>query len=102
VSSRNLRLKILPDAKVHIKDILKYTQITWGANQRVIYKKRLYDAFDLILGNPAIGKNRDEIRLGYLSLYVGRHYIFYKVYIDRIEIIAVVHDSMDIEAFFNV
>jgi toxin ParE1/3/4 len=101
VSSRKRRLKILPEAKVHIRGILKFTQQRWGEDQRLAYKKKLHDAFALILTNPFIGKKRDEIRQGYRSFCAGKHYIFYTVYDDRIEIVALIHESMDIESFFN-
>lgn len=66
-----------------------------------LQKQLLYDAFALILSNSSTGKNRDEICQGYRSFLVGRRYIFYRVDIDRIEIVALIHDSMDIESFVN-
>jgi toxin ParE1/3/4 len=76
VSSPKRRLKIRPAAKAHIKGILKFTQQRWGTEQRLVYKKLLYDAFALIATSPFIGKKRDEIRSGYLSYHQGRHHIF--------------------------
>ena len=90
------KINITPQARSDLKNILKYTQKTWGTEQRVRYKKLLDDALTKIAANPALGKPRQELRLGYYSYHVGRHYIFYRVLDDGVEVVRVLHDSMDV------
>ncbi|HAG81196.1 MAG TPA: plasmid stabilization protein ParE [Cyanobacteria bacterium UBA12227] len=92
-----------PQARSDLKNILKYTQKTWGSEQRERYKKLLNDAFTKIAANPARGFPREELRPGYYSYHVGshgRHYIFYRVLDDTVEVVRILHDSMDIRQHF--
>jgi toxin ParE1/3/4 len=46
---------------------------------------------------PQLGAARDAIRPGYRSARQGRHLIFYREIPDGIEVVRVLHESMDIE-----
>ena len=97
------KLNITPQARSDLKNIVKYTQKTWGSEQRLKYKKLFYDTLTKIAANPALGKPREELMSGYYSYHVGsqgRHYIFYRVGSDAVEVIRILHDSMDISQHF--
>jgi len=75
--------------------ILRYTLQTWGKEQYNKYRLLLRKALNSIADRPALGKRRDELRSGCLSYQVGRHVIFYRCADRGIEIIRILHDSMD-------
>lgn len=54
-------LFLTPEAKSDITDILNYTIATWGVEQAKVYADRLYKGFKLLLENPLLGRQRDDI-----------------------------------------
>ena len=103
MSGRKRLIKLKPQAITDIKGILKYTTITWGAQQRTRYKKLLEQCLDKIAANPLHGK---QVRYGdsrYYRYHVGRkgrHYVFYTVTEETVEVVRILHDSMDFERHF--
>ena len=85
-------------AKADLKDIARYTQKTWGREQRNVYLKKIDDAFHELSDNPDQGRNCDDIREGYRKYGIGKHYIFYRTIAPRhIEIVRILHGRMNIE-----
>ncbi len=80
-----------------LRSIGRYTQNTWGREQRNIYLKRLDDCFQFLGQQPQRGKACNDIRLGYRKYHVGRHVIFYRIAFEGIEIIRILHERMDVE-----
>jgi len=58
---------------------------------------RADSGFNTIAHQPGIGTACDYIRIGYRKHHVGRHLIFYRQADEAVEIIRILHDSMDIE-----
>jgi len=50
--------------------------------------------------DPLVGKNRDDIKIGYYCFPEGMHLIFYVKKDTQLEIIGVPHQSMDIVEYF--
>lgn len=46
--------------------------------------------------NPRLGKHRSDIREGIFCYPQGEHLIFYNIYPDWIDIVAVIHRQMDL------
>jgi toxin ParE1/3/4 len=91
--------RLTAKAKADLRDIGRYTQRTWGRDQRNRYFSRLDEAFHLLAREPDRGRSCDDIRQGYRKYHVGRHMIFYRQSgADGIEIIRILHERMDIEA----
>ncbi len=89
-------------AKKDMKSIARYTEKSWGRIQRNKYLSALDKRFHRIAEEPESGRSCDDIRKGYRKLYEGRHVIFYRsVVADEIEIIRVLHGSMDIESHLS-
>ncbi len=79
----------------------RYTLKRWGVRQRNFYIKQLDACFSSIAENPLTGTACYFIAAGYRKLPQGRHVIFYKQSESGIvEIIRVLHRSMDIESKF--
>ncbi|MDQ6966992.1 MAG: type II toxin-antitoxin system RelE/ParE family toxin, partial [Mariprofundaceae bacterium] len=79
----------------------RFTVKQWGMAQRNFYLQQLDDCFSRIAGNPELGMACDFIADRYRKFPHGSHIIFYKQGADGvIEIIRVLHKSMDIESKF--
>lgn len=84
-------------AKADLKEIARYTHTHWGGEQRLKYLAQFYACFDELAKNPGKGKDYSHIRKGYFGRLVGSHLVFYRHARTRIEIVRVLHQSMDIE-----
>ncbi|MBU1714511.1 MAG: type II toxin-antitoxin system RelE/ParE family toxin [Proteobacteria bacterium] len=72
----------------------------WGREQRNKYLSMLDASFHSIVRQPGIGIACHYIRPGYRKYHVGRHLVFYRKTSKHIEIIRILHDSMDVESNF--
>lgn len=88
-------------AKQDLRLIGRYTQTTWGREQRNIYLTKIDASFHLLVIQPQLGQSCDELRLGYRKYPVGRHLIFYRQSSTGLEIIRILHNRMDVEARFD-
>jgi toxin ParE1/3/4 len=83
-----------------LRSIGRYTQDNWGREQRNKYLAILDACFHTIAHQPQIGIACDDIREGYRKYHVGRHLIFYRKISEYIDIIRILHDSMDAKSHF--
>ena len=81
-----------------LKSIARHTQDRWGRAQRDKYLSSLDECFHLLAENPGLGRACDEIRAGYRKMQEGRHVVFYRSLAEGIEIVRILHSSMDIES----
>jgi toxin ParE1/3/4 len=97
-----MKYRITPRAGRDLAAIGRYTVGKWGRKQRNAYILRLRKRIEWLSDNPNLGTHREEIRPGFMSYPEGEHYIFYLIYVDRIDIIGLPHRLMDIPAYFDV
>ncbi len=71
------------------------TPEAWGEQQAERYLNALAAGMEQLRRMPNLGKSRNTVRVGYRSLQVGRHVIYYRVQDDAIDIVRVLHDRMD-------
>ncbi len=83
-------------AKQDLRAIGRYTQKTWGREQRNLYLAQLDACFQELAQEPQRGRTCNEIRLGYRKYHIGRHLIFYLEASEGIQIIRILHDRMDV------
>lgn len=88
-------------AKQDLLSIGRYTQTTWGQEQRNSYLAKIDAAFHLLAIEPQRGRACDDLLTGYRKYHVGRHLIFYRQFSEGVEIVRILHDRMDIEAHFD-
>lgn len=88
-------------AKKDLKNIGRYTLKTWGRVQRNKYLAALDKCFHRVAEEPGLGRSCDEVCQGYRKISEGRHVIFYRSVTDGIEIVRVLHGSMDIESHLS-
>jgi toxin ParE1/3/4 len=91
------KVTIRPAARADLKRIGRHTEGEWGREQRTRYLRQLEELIGLLVDNPKMGMRRDDLREGYRSLHAGRHMVFYRETATGIEIVRVLHASMDAE-----
>ncbi len=78
--------------------IWDYTFDQWSEQQADIYYRSLISSCEEIANNPNIGKEYEEIVPGLLGIKTNRHIIFYrKINKDKVEIIRILHERMDLK-----
>jgi toxin ParE1/3/4 len=85
-------------ARADLKSIGTYTQKTWGSSQRKSYIKDLDIAFHFLSENPLSGTRCDYITPGLRKHNHKSHIIFYEVDDVTVNIVRILHKSMDVEA----
>lgn len=88
-------------AQADLETIWLYTRDQWGVAQADTYLKALVQRFDWLAENPASGKSRDDIKLGYYCFPEGMHLIFYIQKNNKVEIIGIPHQRMDIVEYLT-
>ena len=85
-------------AQHDLEKIWEYTIAEWSLNQVEKYLDSLLSSFEAIGDGRIKGKAIDSVRKGYNKALHGKHYIFFRLSQDKVvEIIRVLHVSMDIE-----
>ena len=84
-------------AEQELHNIYTYSLEKWGKKQADEYLKQLEDAFHLLLNNPHLGKQRNELKQGYRSLIIQKHSIFYRINNNEINILRILHVCMDVK-----
>ena len=85
-----------------LKEIGRYTEHTWGLEQRNRYLSIIDQCFHDLAAAPLKGRDCHAIRSGYRKHQTGRHFVFYRVLAsDQIEIVRVLHERMDVERHFD-
>ena len=82
-------------AQNSLKQISRYTRENFGERQKRKYLKLLRDKMRSAARNPDKGQKRSEIKEGYYSIRAGKHHIYYRIKETHIDIIDVLHQSME-------
>lgn len=85
-------------AHADLKSIGIYTQKTWGSSQRKSYIKDLDMTFHFLSENPLSGAPCDYITPGLRKHNHKSHTIFYEADERTINIVRILHKTMDVEA----
>ena len=64
--------------------------------QAKVYADRLYKGFKLLLENPLLGRQRDDIIPGYRIWSIEKHFAIYRLEHKQISVIRVLHVNRDI------
>lgn len=89
------------EADQDISDIFDYTEREFGLDQAVAYVSAFDECFSQLLENPQLGRERQEILKELRSISHEAHVVFYRVLIDRIRIVRVLHGSRDLPRHFQ-
>ena len=95
---RNQNYRISEKAVKDLENIWIYTFEKWSSEQADRYYNLIINEIEFISNNFNSGKAMDHIRKGYRASIVKSHLIFYRMGQDnKIEIIRVLHQRMDVE-----
>lgn len=89
--------RLRPKAKRDIERIADYTFEQWGERQEEAYLKLLKQALEALVENPEIGRSAEELSTGLRKFKAGRHLIFYLDSMPGIDVVRILHQSMDFE-----
>lgn len=89
------QLVIAPAAKTDLKDIYQYGLRQWGQTQSESYLENIKQQIWTLTEQPLIGVDRSELLSGARSLPIESHTLFYRVTLDTVEIIRVLHGRQD-------
>ena len=84
-----------------LEEIWLYTIEKWSIEQADRYYNLIFDEINFITRNIHSGKQMDHIRKGYRASKVKSHFIFYRVLNDKIEVMRILHEQMDVENRIN-
>lgn len=77
-------------------DIFDYTELEHGFDQAIQYLMSLEEIFKNLVLHPEIGRQRNEIKNGLLSILEQYHVVFYIILNNHIRIVRVLHGRKDI------
>ena len=94
-----MKYRISEKAFEDIENIWLYTVETWSVQQADRYYNLIFDEIEFIAENPLSGRDYSHVRENYRSTQVKSHFIFYRYREEEemVEIIRILHQSMDIE-----
>ena len=98
---KKLKIVINQNAIQDLEDIWFYTFQNWSVEQADRYHTLIFKEIEFLSTRPKSGKNIDQIRNGYRSSDIKSHIIFYRFSSIEIEIIRILHNSMDIPNRLN-
>ena len=97
-----IAIDISARAEQDLLDIWLYTFRTWGEVQADRYLDELDQGIRLLSANPSLGSDYRQIRRGYRRFSINYHRVFYRFFNDSVEIIRVLHESMDIDTHLEI
>ena len=89
------QLVIAPAAINDLKDIYQYGLRQWGQAQSESYLTTIKNQFWLLTQQPLMGIERNELLPEARSLPIESHILFYRVTVNTVEIIRVLHGRQD-------
>ncbi len=86
-----------PQAQADLDAIWNYTEQIWRTARAERYIRQLWQGIEQVAEEPRRGRFCDEIRAGYFKHVVGSHVVFFRLTATSIEIVRVLHGSMDFD-----
>jgi len=84
-----------PEAQNSLKSIRAYSINNFGIKRTKSYLQTILKQFQQLAENPSSGIVREDLNVGYYCKFVGSHTIYYRIKSTHIEIIDVLHQSME-------
>ena len=91
------KLRVSKAARRDLKEIASYTLERWGDEQCERYLRQLDRCIRSLARSPTLGRACDEISAGLMKFHEGRHLIFYRRTSKTVDVVRVLHESMDVE-----
>lgn len=84
-----------PEAQSSLKNIRTYSLKNFGSKRTKTYLQSIYERFKKLAKTPSIGTIRADLNTAYYSDFIGSHTIYYRIKTTHIDIIDVLHQSME-------
>ena len=97
-----MQLRLTPKARADLDAIWEYTVRQWDVKQAESYLASLGQTMQLLLENPGLGSRIDHIKSGYKKFPAASHLLIFKSTPTAIEIVRVLHKSMDVESQLSI
>ena len=81
-------------AEADLMDITTYTLSTWGRDQAMRYIDAIEVCCRRLGENPELGRACDQVRPGLRRMEQGRHVLFYRIAVEGIVVIRILHQRM--------
>ncbi len=85
------------EADLDLEEIYEYTIHKFGLEQADKYLLGLHDRFQILVQNPMLGRSADEVKAKLRRFEYQSHIVFYVSDIDKILVMRILHQSMDVE-----
>ena len=85
-----------PAAQTDLEAIWDYTVRQWGESQDEVYAREIQAACEALSNGTLVSRSADDIRAGYRRVGVGSHVLFFRMRKGVVEIIRILHQSMDV------
>ena len=92
---------LAPAAQSDLKEIYRYTLEHWGIKQAQDYLTHIKQTFKVLLSNPDLGRERNELGQNVRAMSCQKHIIFYRHIKTELQIIRVLHGRQDPERHFR-
>ena len=92
------RYRLSPLAERDLEDIWTYTLHSWSREQADEYHGDIIAAIEDLVRGDRKARDARDIRPGYFKYAVGRHLLFFRFTADSLDVIRVLHQSMDLPA----
>lgn len=92
------RVILTGPARRDINDILEYTELEWGDEQRRRYRTQLRDAIHRIAEMPGLGRARDDLAPSMQAFPADRHLICYRTTESALFVVRILHRRQDLQA----
>ncbi|MFC2079858.1 type II toxin-antitoxin system RelE/ParE family toxin [Bacteroidota bacterium] len=93
-----MNYKISQRALQDLNDIWQYTHANWSIIQADRYYNLILDQIEFLSKEVYNGISRDYIKIGYRSIAIKSHIVFYKISDDNVlEVVRILHKMVDIE-----
>ena len=83
------------EAQNSLKSIQSFSIKHFGIKRTKTYLHSIHKRFQELAKTPSRGITREDLNVGYYSSFVGSHTIYYRVNNTHIDIIDVLHQSME-------
>lgn len=90
-----MKLALSPAALCDLQSISDYTARTWGQEQEARYLEGVWEKLEEIRSRPDIYKFRADLPGDCFSARFGKHVLFFAVVGNTVEVIRILHASMD-------
>lgn len=94
-SGTEYRFGLSSKAQRDLRVILRYTGERWGDKQLLIYRDRLYEAFNTLKGRPSLGHTSSRLPKTRLLYPVGSHVVYYRVLGNAVRVDRILHKRMN-------